>query len=417
MKIIHVTHCYHPSKGGVQWFFKNVSERLVKDYGDEVTVVTTNSMWGPERLKFEKIRPASEEINGVKVLRFAYIRWHIKPLRMFIKAMHKLSIKVPESLVAKLYGPLSAGMKQFLMQTDADAICASSSNYYYMQLPVWKACNFFYFGSIHLNDHQKQPVLTAVQKKSIKASKLYIANTIFEKQQLVEAGIQASKINVIGVGVDEQSFNVDPDKLQVYRKGLLADSDSIVVGYVGRIEATKSVKILLDAFIKLSARQPKLVLLIAGSGGDYANELKAYAGQLPASLNKRIIWKLDFELHEKPYIFHALDMLVLPSTNESFGIVFLEAWVCKKPVIGANIGAVRSVISNEEDGLLMNVNDIESLCDKIEILSNNATLRQQMGLKGHQKVLENYTWDIITAKLRQCYMVNMENNHVNGMMN
>ena len=69
MKIVHVSHLYHPSAGGVQFWFKNVSERLVKDYGDDVTVVTTNSMYGPERDIFKKIEPAEETINGVKIIR------------------------------------------------------------------------------------------------------------------------------------------------------------------------------------------------------------------------------------------------------------------------------------------------------------------------------------------------------------
>jgi len=134
MKILHVSHCFHPSTGGVQWFFKNVSERLVKDFGDDVTVVTTNSYYGPEKLNFKKIEPACENINGVKVVRFPFTRWHIKPLQLTIKILKRLYVPVPKQLSATLHGPISSSMKKYLLQSDADVVGASSSNYLFMRL-------------------------------------------------------------------------------------------------------------------------------------------------------------------------------------------------------------------------------------------------------------------------------------------
>jgi len=49
MKIVHVVLNYYPSKGGTQWLFQNISERLVKHYNDEVTVLTVDSYYGPEK--------------------------------------------------------------------------------------------------------------------------------------------------------------------------------------------------------------------------------------------------------------------------------------------------------------------------------------------------------------------------------
>ena len=96
MKIVHISHQYYPSIGGVQSYMKNVSERLVKDYADDVTLITTNSLFGPERDAFKKIEPATETINGVKVIRFAYRRWHIKLFRFLFKILLVLKFKVPE---------------------------------------------------------------------------------------------------------------------------------------------------------------------------------------------------------------------------------------------------------------------------------------------------------------------------------
>src|ERR1700712_5504237 len=115
MKIVHISHLYHPSAGGVQSFFKNISERLVKDYGDDVTVVTTNSYYGPERKIFKKVELAEEVVNGVKVIRFPYKRSHIKPYAFLYKVLAKLSIKKAEWMFLRSYGPLSSTMKSYLM--------------------------------------------------------------------------------------------------------------------------------------------------------------------------------------------------------------------------------------------------------------------------------------------------------------
>lgn len=405
MKIIHISHLYHPSSGGVQFFFKNVSERLVKDYGDEVTVITTNSYYGPEKKIFKKIEPAEEVINGVKVIRFAYARWHIKPLAFAGKVLAKLSVKKPEWMFLTSYGPVSVKMKNYLLQVQADAFCASSSNYYFMQLPLWRKCNFFYYGSIHWHRIESKTILHPAQVASMKASTLCLANTAFEKRNMVQLGVQPEKIFVIGSGVDMKPFiEVDEHKIKAFRKETGVPEQSVLIGFAGRIEKTKNVLLLIKAFEKVAPKSSEIVLLIAGSASDYVNELKAYCQSLPPAIGQRIKWKLNFSTEEKAVVFNSIDILVLPSYNESFGLVFLEAWSCKKPVIGAAIGAVKDVIDDGIDGLLMEINDEASLADKLTNLIENVALRKTMGENGFAKVKAHYTWDIITARLRQCYM-------------
>lgn len=404
MKIVHISHLYHPSQGGVQTFFKNISERLVKDYGDDVTLVTTNSYYGPERKIFKKISTAEEVINGVKVIRFGYRRWHIKVYMLFFKILGKLSIMPPEWMIHQANGPYSPAMKNYLTKVKANAICASSSNYYYMQLPLWKKCNFFYYGSIHLNQDESKRVLYPLQVKSINASALYLANTNYEKQRIEQSGIKSDKVFVLGTGVNMDDFIVDADDVLAFKNKIEIPEDAITVGYIGRIEKTKNVFVVIKSFEKLATQTPNLYLLLAGSGGEYVDVLKGYCDGLPSSVKDRIRWQLNFTAEEKPLLFKVIDILVLPSHNESFGLVFLEAWSCKKPVIGTSIGAVKDVINVNEDGLLMAPDNVESLSDQLVKLIDNKDLREKMGAYGYEKVRTNYTWDIITARLRTCYV-------------
>lgn len=404
MKIVHVSHLYHPSEGGVQFFFKNISERLVKSYGDDVTVVTTNSYYGPERKIFKKISPAEEVVNGVKVIRFGYRRWHIKVCAMLFKIFGKLSVSPPEWMIHHAHGPYSTSMKKYLMNVSADAICASSSNYYYMQLPLWRRCNFFYYGSIHLPQDESKQVLYPTQVASINASTLYLANTKYEKQRIEQSGVDAKKVFVLGTGVNMEELVANDDDVAVFKASLGIPAGAVVVGYIGRIEKTKNVFVTIKSFEKLAAVKADLYLLIAGSASAYVEVLKHYISTLPASIADRVKWQVNFSSAAKPLLFNLIDVLVLPSHNESFGIVFLEAWSCKKPVIGTSIGAVKDVIDENVDGLLMPPNSAESLTEQLSQLIDNKALRMAMGERGYEKVKQNYTWDIITARLRQCYI-------------
>jgi len=235
------------------------------------------------------------------------------------------------------------------------------------------------------------------------ASTLYLANTHYEKNRLVKAGIPQKKIMVLGVGVDAEAFDIDEEQVAAYRKDLDVPEDAVVIAYAGRIEKQKNILILLRSFEKLATENKKVYLLIAGSGNEYVEHLRQFADTMDEDITKRIKWRVNFELTEKAALFHSIDILVLPSNNESFGIVFLEAWICRKPVVGAAIGAVKDVIKENVDGLLMKINDVDSLAEQLRKLVNDKALRAKLGEAGYRKVKENYTWDIITARLRECY--------------
>ncbi|MFQ5435777.1 MAG: glycosyltransferase family 4 protein, partial [Anaerolineae bacterium] len=144
--------------------------------------------------------------------------------------------------------------------------------------------------------------------------------------------------------------------------------------------------------------------LIAGAKGAYTPQLQALIRSLPASQQAQVTVINDFQETEKPRLLAACDLFVLASGHESFGIAFAEAWGCKKPVIGARVDAVSSLIAEGKDGLLFTYEDPTSLVEAILTLLANPQARQEMGRAGYQKVLGNYTWEIVTNRLRQVYV-------------
>ena len=92
---------------------------------------------------------------------------------------------------------------------------------------------------------------------------------------------------------------------------------------------------------------------------------------------------------------------MLPSTQESFGLVIIEAWARKKPVICANIPALKELVQNSNGGLLFKTNDQQDLTQKIKEVLNDPKKATELGLNGFNYVKNNYTWNKVGQKICQ----------------
>lgn len=407
MKILHVVINYHPSIGGTQNLFKGISENLVNIYGDEVEVVTIDSYFGSHTKNYKKIAEKNEVINGVFVRRFNFLRAHKKIISVIAKVFGKLTGKASERLAKYYNGPISNDLFKAIRNTDADIVVISPTGFSFSSYPLFrekimnkKPCVIQ--GAIHFKNDKKIKVLSEETIKSLKATEYYIANTQYEKDRLIELEVDENSINVVGVAIDVDEFK-SGDR-SYYRNKLDLKSDDILIGYFGRLETTKSIDVLVKAFASVSSQVQNVKLIIGGASTHFVEGLKKIIDTFPIEVQKKIFFEFNISNSDKVNFFHALDIFVLPSTNESFGIVFLEAWSCKKPVIGANIGAVASVISDGKDGLLMNPFDVDDLSNKLLALAANSELRVELGKNGYSKTKENYTWPIVTKKYRDTYL-------------
>ena len=107
-------------------------------------------------------------------------------------------------------------------------------------------------------------------------------------------------------------------------------------------------------------------------------------------------------LQEKTDALAACDMLCVPSSQESFGGVYTEAWSFSKPVIGCNIPAVADVVIAGQDGLLV-AQDAEEIADAICALLERPQKAQQLGAAGYSKVQQQFTWPQLAHKMLQIY--------------
>lgn len=412
MKILHVLHNYFPSIGGTQILFQNIAEHCVKDYNDEVEIFATNSLYGPAKRQFELVDPSSEKINGVNVKRFEFYRFHLPFFRAVTRLFMFLNIEVPYSFFKLIYGPWSPTLIAAMKKTDADIIVASPlSSYSYISYSLFrhkleKPKPFVIQGAIHFKEDETVEVIPKQILESIKKCDYYISNTDFERQRLIELGVDGNSIVNIGPGVNEKIF--ENGDTRYYREHLNIADDEVLVAYIGRIESTKSIDILLKTMPLVLNENTKVKLVIAGYASLYFETLKKMVSTFSKEHQQRIHFVINLDVQQKINLYHAIDVLVLPSISESFGMVFLESWACKKPVIGTNIGAIRCIVDHEKNGLLVKPLSVNEMSNAIVRLSADKGLRERLGLNGYQKLIQNYTWDIVTKKYRDTYLKAIE---------
>lgn len=401
MKILHIVQNYFPSVGGTQAVIQELSEGFVRRYGDDVTVFTTNAMNNPQSRENDFLPLGDEVVNEVLVRRFGFWRRHRKLTRNASRYANRLRLPLSEYFEVLAGDPVSPGMLFETVRARADVIGCMAFPYLHMYYPLYATprgprCPVVLFGALHLHDHHiPRPIITAVNR-----AQGYVAFTEFERQVLIENGGPPDRTHVIGLGVDMKQFEGANGASIRERLGI---GDEPVVGFIGRQAQYKGPDTLIHAMTSVWDRFPEARLVIAGSRTTFSEQLDALVAALPESKRQRVTMAHDFSDEEKPHWFAACDIVASVSSQESFGLVFVEAWACGKPVIGGRIGAVECVIRDGEDGRLVPCGDPPALAAAIEGLLADPKGRAEMGRRGREKVLANHTWPIVVEKVHRLY--------------
>ena len=354
MKILHVTQGYHPAIGGTELLIQRVSEELVRQFGDEVTVFTTNCYSGDAFYtpNLPRLPVGWEQVNTVRVRRFPVYSRVSRLFRPFRPSLRKTFFPGSQYFRTLFNGPIIPGLGRAIRLADFDLAAASSFPLLHMFQTLSAAHRTHrpcvLHGGLHPQDEwgfQRPMIYEAIQKAD-----RYIANTEFEARYVISRGASADKVRVVGVGVDLEPFqHVNSQEARQW----LGLGEAPVVGFIGQIAGHKGVDTLVRAMPIVWQVEPQTRLLIAGAHTLFSESLEHTIRQLPAEDQSKIVLKYNFTNEEKPRLYAALDVFAYPSGFESFGIAYLEAWAMQKAVIGTWRGAIPSVISAGRDGLLV----------------------------------------------------------------
>lgn len=233
--------------------------------------------------------------------------------------------------------------------------------------------------------------VTSVQSKvfgkkiiSYKSNSLIACSKSVKDHLIRYFKIDPKKITVVNNFVDIKEFNYN-DEQYALRKNLNIEEKCIVLGFVGRFSIReKGIDILLEAFRLISLTTKNVLLVFIGKGED-EEFIKEFVNEY--NLNVMILSPKD-----NIYSYMQLmDIIVLPSRIEPFGIVSIEAGFLKKPFIGSNVGGLCEIIDNSQNGILFDSGDFGSLAKSVMTLINDPELRGKYGKALFNKVNDNFT--------------------------
>jgi glycosyltransferase involved in cell wall biosynthesis len=405
MNVLHVVHGYPPAVGGTEFLFQRISEQLATQYGDHVTVLTTNAY--NTGFFVDPGLPAippreNEEINGVKIRRFPVNNRIAPRIAVLQRRAFDNSWPFNDVLRTLYHGPISWPMFTAIRRARADVVVASAFPLLHMYYAAWsKRFNhvpLVFCGALHPGDRWSfdRPIIY----RTIAACDIYIAYTSFERDFVIAKGVSPDKVRIASPGVDPDLFWA-ADGMALRRR--FGWEDVPVVAFVGQQAAHKGIDTLYHAMRLVWRQLPEARLIVAGGRTIYSPRLDRILESFSPQERERIQHVPNFTEEEKPQIFAACDVFVSPSGHESFGITFVEAWAAGRPVIGCRSGAIPTVIDEWRDGLLVSYKDATQLAAAILELLTDSGLREQMGLRGREKVLAQYTWGVAVGRFRDAY--------------
>jgi len=156
---------------------------------------------------------------------------------------------------------------------------------------------------------------------------------------------------------------------------------------------------LIKTMMNIWDKGYKNILVIAGARTYFSPALDKLIEKLPYRYKSNILRFNDISEEHKLELLDNCLVLVNPSSYEAFGIVFLEAWARRKPVIGAKIKAIREIVKNGYNGFLFDDKIKSDLEEKILRFINDNKLAQKMGWHGHEEVKMKYTWSRIVEQI------------------
>ncbi len=391
LHLAHFIQRYPPALGGSEIYFERLTNHL-RSLGNDVAVWTTNAialeeLWKPTQFETS----ISPELRRYAPMKLPFRRYLVKaasliPIRPWQALMQPCNPICPEMWrdAGRHTAPL-------------DAVHATAFPYSFplgcgLRLARKRNVPFLLTPFLHLGDPMNAHDRTRLQytKPHLRwlarqADRVFV-QTPSEYRAALELGVRESRVVLQGLGVTaaectggnrsaaRTSWNVESD-------------DEIVFGHLANLSEEKGSVDLLRACE--ASMQSKKRFRIVLAGPEMPN-FRSFWERFPQ--RERIV-KLGPLTHEQKLNFFAgLDVFVLPSRTDSFGLVLLEAWANGKPNIAYRAGGPADILQHEKDGLLAPCGDVAALARQMQKLLEDAAMQSSLGSQGQLRTQQEFSW-------------------------
>jgi len=204
------------------------------------------------------------------------------------------------------------------------------------------------------------------------------------------------KLSVVRLGVDAAQFS--PAATSPPRPGLSRPDFSLLC--VGRLTPAKGQHLILDALATLREQSIMVSLTLVGDGPDRAS-LESHC--IGLGLREQVRFTGALNQDEVRPLYHTHDAFILPSFAEGIPVVLMEAMASGLPCITTRIAGIPELIEHEHSGLLTFASDVTGLCESIQRLAQNDSLRLRLAANGRNKVCTEYNLESNIRKLADIF--------------
>ena len=399
-----ITPFYLPSVGGVQFILYNICKRLPpdeiivmrsRDPLDDAIVRSFNSTQRYRIIENKFYTPSPDpryDLDDIEEEKFIQKSiWN----RLFIRSRFVRLFYYLLSIVTTLFT-----IKKYRINAvwcgypSTKFIVISILARYFLATPYFVHT----YGEELPSLHEQSTIVSFLESYLIivglkKSYKVFALST-FGKNCLSKVGLPDDKIILRNPGVDISRFQEDPIEVAKLKEkyGLVGKK---VILSVGNITQRKGIDILIELLPELNKVVPDLIYIVVGKFIGNAEEEKIKKIITNNNVEDKVIFIGEVQQERIASYFYASDVLCLATreNKEGFGMVFIEANACKKPVVGFDTGGVGDAIINGETGLLVKYGDIDGFKKAILTILNDETYAKELGMKGYKRVVAELTWD------------------------
>ncbi|NJO90275.1 MAG: glycosyltransferase family 4 protein [Chloroflexia bacterium] len=213
-----------------------------------------------------------------------------------------------------------------------------------------------------------------------------------EEQLLQNTKIRKEKIRRIPLSIEVSPFieASAKDKLKA-REAFSLQNEDFIVGVIGRLDKQKGQEYLIKALPLIKDQIPNLRVLLIGEETYGEEGYLAYLKDLVNSLKVEDLVIFQPFTQDTPTAFRALDIFMMSSISEPFGMVTVEAMATGTPVIGTNSGGTAEILEGGNLGVLVEPKDEKAIAEAILKLYTDETLRENFSKQAQKKVQEKYS--------------------------